>query len=323
MRRATSAIILLVLAQPTHPQDAGSGTSTEPTRGLTSSLYRSFDRGASWTVVGAGLPGSVRVNALAIAGAVAVAGTDDGIFISNDRGRSWLLSDVTPTPRVQCLAVEGNHIYAGTSSQGVLVTEDGGRSWRRAAQGLDKLKVRSLATQGAVVYAGTDSQGVFVLPEGSRDWVPFGRGLPERSQVFDLAVKGRQIYAALYSKGLYRIKAEGSRWEEVGGVRPLEFLANGEALIAGHNPGGIYRSVDDGVTWMHSRGLPGDPPIWVLGEAGPNLIAGTTPGAVVLSSDHGANWTRSATGLPPGAAVVAIGDGKDYTLAAIVLSGGE
>lgn len=185
------------------------------------------------------------------------------------------------------------------------------------------MKVQSLATQGAVVYAGMDSGGVFALREGSRDWVPFGPGLPEPCQVFDLAVKGRHLYAALYSKGLYRIEAKGDRWEKVGDVRPLEFLVAGEALVAGLNPGGIYQSRDDGANWTRAGGLPGGPPIWVLGAAGPNLLAGTTPGALVRSSDLGASWIPRATGLPPGAAVVAVGDGKDATFAAVVLSGGE
>jgi hypothetical protein len=106
-------------------------------------------------------------------------------------------------------------------------------------------------------------------------------------------------------------------------VRPLEFLVRGDALVAGHNPGGIYRSIDEGTTWRPAGGLPGGPPIWVLGDAGPNIIAGTSPGAVALSGDLGENWRPSAAGLPRDAAVVAIGDCSDYTLAAIVLPGGR
>ena len=112
-------------------------------------------------------------------------------------------------------------------------------------------------------------------------------------------------------------------WGRVGSVTPLQFLVRGDTLVAGHNPGGIYRSVDEGATWSRAGGLSGNPPIWVLGNAGPNIIAGTSPGAVARSSDLGENWTPSPAGLPAGAAVVAIGDSKNYTLAAIVLSSGR
>lgn len=322
MRTTASAIVLVILAPQLVAQVADSARAAESKRSLSYALYRSVDNGASWSVVGAGLTGTVRINALAVAGEVAFAGTDEGLFTSNDGGRSWSARVVTPSPRVRCLVVEGQSVYAAASSMGVLVTKDGGRFWKRAGQGLDGMDVRSLATRGGTDYAGTDSKGVFVLPEGGRAWIPFGRGLPVGSQVFDLAVKRRHLYAALYSKGLYRIDAEGRRWEKVGDVRPLEFLVRGEALVAGHNPGGIYQSSDDGATWTHAEGLPGDPPIWVLGEAGPHIIAGTTPGAVVRSIDFGVSWTQSAAGLPPGSAVVAVGNGDDYALVAIVMTTG-
>jgi photosystem II stability/assembly factor-like uncharacterized protein len=324
MQVAAAAVVLLNVAPLLFSMhDASLPTTAERAPSSSFRLYKSRDHGASWFEVGEGLPGSRRINALAVAGQVSFAGTDEGVFISTDAGRTWSASVITPTPRVQCFAVEGRRVYAGTSSAGAFVTMDGGRSWRQVSRGLADLNIRSLATLGPIVYAGTDSRGVFVRPAGAEDWKPLGQGLPEHPQVFDLGVKGRRLYAALYSKGLYRVEAGGGRWERVGDVRPLEFLVRGDALVAGHNPGGIYRSVDDGATWRLAGGLPDGPPIWVLGDSGPNLLAGTSPGAVAFSADLGENWKLGAAGLPRGAAVVAIGDCGDYTLAAIVLSDGR
>lgn len=306
-----------------HAQEAGDPATVKPTPTSLFRLYKSIDHGGSWIEVGEGLPRSKRVNALAIAGSVCLAGTDDGVFTSADAGRTWARGVMGPTTRVQCFAVEGRRVHAGTSSAGVWVSEDSGRSWRFVARGLTDLNIRSMATLGPDVYAGTDSQGVFVQKGGHGVWAPFGRGLPEHAQVFDLAGQGRRVYAALYSKGLFRAEVGNGRWERVGDVKPLEFLARGDALVAGLNPGGIVRSVDEGASWRPVGGLPGDPPIWVLGDAGPNLLAGTSPGAVALSGDLGEHWQPSAAGMPPGAAVVAIGDCRDFTLAAIVLPGGR
>jgi photosystem II stability/assembly factor-like uncharacterized protein len=323
MHVASAVVLLFVGPLLSYVKDASFPATAKPAPTLSYRLYKSLDHGAVWFEVGEGLPRLKRINALAIVGPVCFAGTDDGVFTSADAGSTWSASVITPTPRVQCLAVEGRRVYAGTSSAGVFVTTDGGLSWRHIARGLTDLNVRSLATRGAVVYAGTDSRGVFVHPGGDEDWMPFGDGLPEDSQVFDLGIKGRQLFAALYSKGLFRIGAGGDRWEKIGSVSPLEFLVRGDALIAGHNPGGIYRSVDEGATWRLAGGLPGGPPIWVLGDSGPNIIAGTSPGTVVLSGDLGENWSSRSAGLPPGAAVVAIGDCGDYTLVAVVLPGGR
>jgi photosystem II stability/assembly factor-like uncharacterized protein len=280
-------------------------------------LYKSLDQGYSWAEAGSGLPQSGRINALAIVGATAYAGTDDGIFISKDEGRTWYRSQLMPPAQVQCITAVGGQVFAGTKQTGVFVSKNGGRSWHRLASGLSDLNVRALVNLGPDIYAGTDALGVFVLAGSAGSWERFGQGLPEHAQVFDLAVSGQSVYAALYSKGLYRLNSGGGRWTKLGEVTPLEFLVQGTALLAGHNPGGVYRSTDDGATWSLASGISGKAPIWTLGSAGSNLLAGTSPGTVSLSSDLGESWKPSATGLPSAAAVVAIGSNKTYTLAAI------
>ncbi|HEV2666873.1 MAG TPA: hypothetical protein VG324_18280 [Blastocatellia bacterium] len=98
---------------------------------------------------------------------------------------------------------------------------------------------------GTEIYAGTDTQGVFIRSGGAGSWDKLSHGLPVHAQVFDLAVSGRYVYAALYSKGLYRLDSGGGRWTKVGQVTPLEVLAQDSTLLAGYNPGGVYRSVDE------------------------------------------------------------------------------
>jgi photosystem II stability/assembly factor-like uncharacterized protein len=185
-------------------------------------------------------------------------------------------------------------VFAGTQQAGVFVSQDGGRSWEQLASGLTDLNVRSLVNIRTEIYAGTDTQGVFIRSGGAGSWDKLSHGLPVHAQVFDLAVSGRYVYAALYSKGLYRLDSGGGRWTKVGQVTPLEVLAQDSALLAGYNPGGVYRSVDEGVTWSLSSGLSSNAPIWTLGSAGSNLFAGTSPGAVSLSTDLGASWKPSA-----------------------------
>lgn len=224
---------------------------------------------------------------------------------------------------MQCFAAAGRRLFGGTKRAGVIVTEDAGHSWRPMSSGLTDMNVRSLAVQGAVVYAGTDSGGVFVLPDGAEAWVPFGRELPDGAQVFDLAVKDTWIYAALYSRGLYRLAAGGGSWRRVGDVKPLRFHVHGESLLAGHNPGGVYRSMDEGQTWQLAGGLTDRSPTWVLGGAGPNVLVGTSPEGVAISHDTGASWKPSAAGLPPGAAVVALAADESQVLAGVVTQGGR
>lgn len=293
-------------------------------RRTTFQVYRSDDQGRSWTQTGKGLSQSARVHSFLIADSVAYAGTDDGLFCSTDGGVTWsarVLPSMSRGPSVypvQCLVSVGRRVYAGTENAGVFVTQNRGSTWRQVSKNLSAPNVRALSSLGGMVYAGTDSGGVFALREGKDTWLPLRQGLPERSQVFDLAIKGRALYAALYSKGLYRLDTANPQWERVEKVTPLRFVVRGNSLLAGHNPGGIYHSADQGATWGLARGLPPDAPIWVLGNAGKNVLAGTSPGTVFRSEDQGANWRPSAIGLPPGSAVVAIGAAPTYTLVAVL-----
>ena len=102
----------------------------------------------------------------------------------------------------QCVTVVGEQVFAGTQQAGVFVSQDGGRSWEQLASGLTDLNVRSLVNIGTEIYAGTDTQGAFIRSGGAGSWDKLSHGLPVHAQVFDLAVSGRYVYAALYSKGV-------------------------------------------------------------------------------------------------------------------------
>jgi hypothetical protein len=169
---------------------------------------------------------------------------------------------------------------------------------------------------GADVFAGTDIAGVFRLSDGASAWVPFAGTLPDGAQVFDLAVQGETVYAALYSKGLYRASLSGGGWRRVSDVEPLRVYVSGASLLVGHNPGGVRWSSDEGVTWQLARGLPQGAPIWTLGAAGASLLAGTSPGTLLQSRDHGVTW-GSVTGLPVGGVSALSGPGA-VSLAVVV-----
>lgn len=279
-------------------------------------VYRSVNSGVSWIPAKVGPPRSKRINALAVDTAMSYAGTDEGIFVSSDDGETWSRVAAGPESRVQSLLATHRAVYAGTN-QGVYISRDRGRTWESWSRGLTDVNVRTLATDGTIILAGTDKHGVFVL-SGEGKWEKFGTGLPSRSQVFDLAATPSHIYAALYGKGLYR-NDTGRVWEKVGEVKPLEVLARGDVIVAGHNPGGIQQSTDKGKTWQAAAGLSGRAPIWVLGEAGRIFFAGTTPGAVVRSEDAGASWQPGSLGLPSGSAVVAVTGSTSVAIAAIVV----
>jgi photosystem II stability/assembly factor-like uncharacterized protein len=291
-------------------------------------LYKSPDHGATWLKVGQGLPPDVRINALVMAGDKGdrvVAGTDRGIFLSRDDGANWqpIQQSVGTESRVLCLASQGERVFAGTYQHGMLVSEDLGTTWRTVNHGLTDLYVRSVLSVGTKLYAGTDSQGIFVSENAGASWTSQRKGLPDSAQVFDLATVNGTIFAGLYSKGLYRWKAERELWSKSGGVRPLEIVAAGKALVVGHNPGGVFVSEDLGESWADGNlGLPVNAPTWTLAADEEWVWLGTS-GKVGLSQhdiglfasrDRGKSWTRSDAGLPASCAAISFVVTKQFML---------
>lgn len=144
------------------------GTTTPPTvyAGTGNGVFKSIDRGTSWTAANTGMT-FASVHALAIDPhtnpSTVYAGTDDGVYKSTDGGKSWttvnngltsgyiyaLTVDPTPTPTV---------VYAGTLRDGIFKTNADG-SWSQANAGLTNTAVYALAidasTTPATAYAGT------------------------------------------------------------------------------------------------------------------------------------------------------------------------
>jgi hypothetical protein len=286
----------------------------------TYAVYRSGDGGRTWARADAGLAPESRINAFAVSGGTVLAGTDRGISLSSDQGLHWKLSPgAGPLGRVLSLATMGGTVFAGTERNGIAASTDGGLSWARV-EGARFNKVRALLAHEGALYAGSDAQGIFMSRNAGRTWEAIGAGLPAGAQVFSLAgIEGR-MFAGLYGKGLFVWPVGSTLWRKAGAVSPLVLAAGGGVLIAGQNPGGVFRSVDLGTTWERGEiaktdGL-GQAPVWELAAAEGFAIAGMAAG-VYRSEDGGRQWGKLSGGLPAGGAGIAFCVQPGFVLGAV------
>jgi hypothetical protein len=280
----------------------------------TYAVYKSTDRARSWVRADSGLPSHVRVNALGIIDGVNLAGTDAGVFRSTDAAGNWRptrFSDGTSV-RVLDFATMGSQVFAASDGSGVLVSADGGANWNSTA-GLTTGKVRCLLASRDALYAGLDEGGVRRSVDAGRSWQSLTNGLPAKAQVFALAAVEGQVFAGLYSQGLYGLDPVEMTWTRADTMKPLVLAASTDTLIAGHNPGGLHWSADRGRTWdgiskttesllrLTPRDLLDEPaaeaPVWALASGHGLTMAGAAAGTF-FSEDGGRHWTRSRTGLP-------------------------
>jgi len=75
-------------------------------------------------------------------------------FFSNDNGASWstVNNGLTDTI-INCIAVTGDNIYAGTAHGGIFLSADNGASWQQVITGLTTLTIQALAVHNNDVFA--------------------------------------------------------------------------------------------------------------------------------------------------------------------------
>ncbi len=161
------------------------------------------------------------------------------------------------------------------------------------------------------ILAGT-SKGVFVL-EGS-DRAP--RQVLESRGVREIAQLHGRTFAGTGS-GLYVSDDGGSSWQLAGldDKQVWQIRSDGDgSLYAGTAPTGLYRSTDDGASWVELESLatlaaasgwcvPLDPPLPAAARAlvvnGDQLWVGVEVGGIACSNDAGDTWSVVLPGDNP------------------------
>ena len=151
---------------------------------------------------------------------------------------------------------EDNVVLAGTAEDGVFVSTDRGISWVPWNFGLIDKSVFALVLSpdfacDQTAYAGTSS-GVFASPNGGRGWRD--RPFPEDAApvlCLEIAPDGR-LFAGTEARGLYASSDAGQTWQRVaaerlpGGVQALWFTP-GALIVLLENA--LLTSSDGGDTW--------------------------------------------------------------------------
>jgi photosystem II stability/assembly factor-like uncharacterized protein len=156
-------------------------------------VHRSKNGAESWEPIGLlGLGVRTLIQHPAQPNLLAVGTEDDGVFISDDHGKTWhqKINGLT-TKTVYALAFapqDPNIIYAGTFRGGIFKSTDQGDSWIEMNNGLRVLDIHALLVDPEnkdTVYAGTLNDGIWLSRDGGQSWHFIGL---ETSQVWDMVM---------------------------------------------------------------------------------------------------------------------------------------
>jgi uncharacterized protein (TIGR03437 family) len=251
-------------------------------------IYRSTDNGRTWTLLLNGIPARSFRDITAIGSNVYTEG-----YRSTDNGDSW--TETPPgTPRFARGAVVslGSTIYAGTLDEGVLRSNDGGKTWTPVNNGLDSRLIRSLVAIGAnLVAVMENTRSIFLSANGGDQWTRAGQSPGADIYVAsgNLLVAGRSPLGTSFSVDF------GNQWTPSSGMSQTvvnALFVSGGKIFAGTEIG-ISISTDDGQSWTNVSGNN----VRVFHDNGSLLFAGTGGSGIYVSADGGLNWVLSDRGL--------------------------
>ena len=189
-------------------------------------LYRSDDRGNSWTAVSGNLSRQIDPNSLPVFGEIQSIDAVAKNMSTSNYGNIVALSE---SPLVEGL------IYVGTDDGLIQVTEDGGGNWHAIDQvsGVPKMtyisRLEASQHDEDTVYAtfnnkkqGDFSPYVFVSRDRGQSWTSITGDLPDREIVYALMqdhVKPKLLFAGT-EFGLYFTVDEGAHWFRLKGGLP-------------------------------------------------------------------------------------------------------
>lgn len=229
-------------------------------------LLVSQDQGLTWRSLQAGL-GETAVTCLAVdaTGRVLLAGSEQGVFRSQDGGRRWEhltrgLPARLATAQVALVPDAPDVMLVASSAGELFCSQDRGRSWV-AAQGAAGLPAALLAPSAARAVLHTDA-GLFTSADQGRTWTRSSQavGLPGKPGLSACAAAPETLCAVVWEDGagrLIRSRDGGATWSDLPG-----------------SAGAIDVALD-----------PGQPDTIYL------LSARGQPDPLLISRDGGASWS--------------------------------
>jgi len=280
--------------------------------GALDGIYRTGDGGKSWHLMSAA-SGQLAVQGLSIDPQnpkIVYAGTNAGVYQSSDGGQTWRwASEDLGRVTVFNVTVDAHNqrcIYAGSWGNNVLRSNDGGMTWAPIHHGLETLSAHAFAVDPhdpRRLYAGT-VEAVYRSTDGGETWQ---KSAPSTRPIttFALAISpadDQTVYAGT-TEGVYKSTDGGGTWRpqplQHSDAQPRQSISvmaltldpqQADALYAGTEHHGLYRSSDRGETW-EQWGLPGISVYAILMDSASGLIwAGTEEG--VYRRELAANETE-------------------------------
>ena len=191
------------------------------------------------------------------------AGTDNGIFISQDHGRTWHTTEFKIA--VSTITVDGNTVYAGTWGKGIFRSDDSGETWKPIRDGLRTYEsgqygeVRRILVMFDEIINVMYHRGTYVSNDRGETWHDVSEEWMAGNSIYSMTEFDGYLWSAISRGSMVRSPDDGRTWEplpdfERDRVNDWAVLHN-RLYVAGQE--GIARWDEKERTWEYlMKGLP-------------------------------------------------------------------
>ncbi len=183
-----------------------------------------------------------------------------------------------PAHSVTIASTDSSLVIAATDDAGLLLSRDGGKTWKRLSTPEQAAHATFDPTNTDVIYGAFFKNGIMKSTDGGKRWTRISKGILNNSEMIEVAVSPanpNEIYAigsVGYNGSFYISHDAGASWDRVNKLRTdidinptLDFFNGGNASLSAprnlsinpHNPKEIFLaanwrpclSTDGGATW--------------------------------------------------------------------------
>jgi hypothetical protein len=274
-------------------------------------IYKTINKGATWTVI-SGLPfGTSKITGLVRAGAriIAIAETK-GVFASDDNGANWTsLNDVNTADIVGTKSLS----YNATTNELLVVNSNGvfvltaantsnSASYTSVITGLGSVTVKYISNNGTNWFLATNG-GVYSSVTGSISWSASNTGLTGGALDINIVTPfSSSLLVGTYKKGIYKTAQNSISWVDnnntFNNVVTYSMTTSGDQVIVAATENGVFVSKNLATSYTRSNfGLTDSLNVSDVEFFGTKLFATTLNQGVFVSADTGKVWIKFNGGL--------------------------